>query len=99
MPVNEISEKELLRLAASLERASEHPLAAAIVAGAEEREVELTKTKFFESITGKGVKGFIDERLVGLGNQAFLKEIGIDSGPLGDKAEALRLKGQTVVFV
>jgi len=99
MPVNEISEKELLRLAASLERGSEHPLAAAIVAGAQEREVELTKTEVFESITGKGVKGRMDGRSVGLGNQAFLEELGIDSGSLASPAEKFRTDGQTVVFV
>ncbi|PYS36040.1 MAG: copper-transporting ATPase, partial [Acidobacteria bacterium] len=80
MPVNELSEKELLWLAASLERGSEHPLAAAIVAGAQEREVELAKTEVFESITGKGVKGQIDGHSVGLGNRAFLEELDIDSG-------------------
>jgi len=99
MPVSELSEKELLRLAASLERGSEHPLAAAIVAGAQEREVELTKTEVFESITGKGVKGRIDGRSVGLGNQAFLEELGIDSGSLASPAEKFRTDGQTVVFV
>jgi len=98
-PVNELSETELLRLAASLERGSEHPLASAIVTGARANEVELTKPESFESITGKGVKGLIDGRLVGLGNQAFLKEIGIDSGRLGEEAEGLRAEGQTVVFV
>src|SRR5260370_4352671 len=82
MPVNELSEKELLRRAASLERGSEHPLAAAIVAGAEERGVELAKTEVFESITGKGLKGLIDGRSVGLGNQPFLEELGNDGGSL-----------------
>jgi Cu+-exporting ATPase len=99
MPVNEISEKELLRLAASLERGSEHPLAAAIVAGAQQRGVELAKTEVFESITGKGVKGRIDGRSVGLGNRTILDELGIDSGPLASTAEKLRTDGQTVVFV
>ena len=99
IPVNEISEKELLRLAASLERGSEHPLAAAIVAGAEEREVELAKTEVFESITGKGVKGRIDGRSVGLGNRAFVEELGIDAGSLASQAKKFRTDGQTVVFV
>src|SRR5206468_4230368 len=70
-PVNELSETELLRLAASLERGSEHPLASAIVTSARANEVELTEPESFESITGKGVKGFINGRSVGLGNQAF----------------------------
>ena len=99
MPVNEMSEKELLRLAASLERGSEHPLAAAIVAGAQAREVELTNTEVFESITGKGVKGRIDGRSVGLGNRAFLEELGIDPVSLASPAEKFRTDGQTVVFV
>jgi Cu+-exporting ATPase len=99
MPVNEISEKELLRLAASLERGSEHPLAAAIVAGAQQREVELTKLEAFESITGKGVRGRIDGRSVGLGNRAFLEELGIEAGSLASPAEKFRAEGQTVVFV
>ncbi len=99
MPVNELSEKELLRRAASLERGSEHPLAAAIVAGAEERGVELAKTEVFESITGKGIKGLIDGRSVGLGNRAFLEELGIDAGSLASPAEKFRADGQTVVFV
>jgi Cu+-exporting ATPase len=93
------NEKALLRLAASLERGSEHPLAAAIVAGAAEQRVELTKAESFESITGKGVKGRIDGRAVGLGNAALLTELSIDPGPLTMKAETLRADGQTVMFV
>ncbi len=93
------NEQELLRLAASLERASEHPLAAAIVAGAAERGVELAKTESFESITGKGVKGQIDGRSVSLGNRALLEELGIDPGDLASQAEKFRADGQTVMFV
>ncbi len=74
-PAADWNERELLGLAASLERGSEHPLAAAIVAGAHERGVELAKTDSFESITGKGVKGQIDGRLVSLGNQTLLEEL------------------------
>ena len=92
-------EKELLRFAASLERGSEHPLAAAIVAGAAERTVALTKAESFASITGKGVKGRIDGRAVGLGNRALLEELGIDPGPLATDAEQFRADGQTVMFV
>jgi Cu+-exporting ATPase len=98
-PCAGFKEKELLRLAASLERGSEHPLAAAIVAGAGERTVELTKAESFASITGKGVKGRIDGRAVGLGNRALLAELGIDPGPLATDAEQFRADGQTVVFV
>lgn len=89
----------MLRLAASLERASEHPLAAAIVAGAEERGVGLAKTESFESITGKGVRGEVDGHQVGLGNLALLEELGIDPGELAMQAEKFRTDGQTVMFV
>jgi P-type Cu+ transporter len=93
------NEKELLRLAASLERGSEHPLAAAIVSGAAERRVEIARAESFESITGKGVRGDIDGRSVGLGNRALLEELGVDPGPLATEAERFRADGQTVVFV
>lgn len=98
-PVAGLSEAELLRLAGSLERASEHPLAAAIIGGAAERGLELTKTESFESVTGKGVNGRIDGRPVSLGNHALLEELGIDPGPLAEQAEKLRADGQTVMFV
>lgn len=91
--------KDLLRLAASLERGSEHPLAAAIVSGAQERGVEPTGTESFESVTGKGVKGSVDGRSVGLGNRKLFESLGIDPGELAGKAEALRKEGQTVMFV
>jgi P-type Cu+ transporter len=93
------SEKDLLRLAASLERGSEHPLAAAIVAGAAERRVELAKAEDFSSRTGKGVVGQIDGRRVALGNRKLLEELGVDPGGLAAKAEAMRAEGQTVMFV
>jgi Cu+-exporting ATPase len=93
-----IDEATLLRLAASLERGSEHPLAAAIVAGAEERGVKLTESTRFESITGKGVSGEVDGHEVSLGNRALLEELGIDSTGLTEQAEALRAQGQTVMF-
>jgi Cu+-exporting ATPase len=99
VPIAESSENELLRLAASLERGSEHPLAAAIVAGAEERGIELRKTDSFESITGKGVKGLVGGRRVSLGNQALLDQLGIDSSTLANQAEEFRADGQTVMFV
>ncbi len=93
------NEQELLHFAASLERGSEHPLAAAIVAGAAERGVELAKTESFESITGKGVKGQIDGHSVSLGNLALLAELGIGPGELATQAEKFRADGQTVMFV
>jgi len=92
-------EVELLRLAASLERGSEHPLAAAIVAGAEERQVELAAAEEFDSLTGRGVTGRIDGRRVALGNRKLLDELDIDPGPLAQQAERLRAEGQTVMFV
>ena len=98
-PVEGFGEQKLLRLAASLERGSEHPLAAAIVAGAQERAVELTKAQDFESVTGKGVKGRIDGQAVSLGNRALLEELGIEPGPLAIEAEKFRTDGQTVMFV
>jgi P-type Cu+ transporter len=98
-PVVGVSDSELLRLAASLERGSEHPLAAAIVSGAQERGADIVNTASFESITGKGVKGQVDGRLVALGNRALLDELGIDPGDLVEQAERLRADGQTVMFV
>lgn len=96
---SEIDEHTLLRLAASLERGSEHPLADAIVAGATERGIELAKANAFEALTGKGVTGEVDGRKVGLGNRALAAQLGSDAGHLGEQAEALRAQGQTVMFV
>jgi Cu+-exporting ATPase len=98
-PAPGIEPKTLLRCAASLERGSEHPLAAAIVHGAEEKGVELALADSFGSLTGKGVKGKVDGREVALGNDALLAELGIDPGPFASRAEALRGDGQTVMFV
>jgi Cu+-exporting ATPase len=88
----------LLRLAASLERGSEHPLAAAIVAGAAERGVALTEGTGFQSITGKGVNGVVDGTAVALGNRALLELLGIDAAAASE-ADELRRQGQTVVYV
>jgi Cu+-exporting ATPase len=98
-PAEGIDEHELLRLAASLERASEHPLAAAIVAGAKDRGASLADVSGFESITGKGVHGQVGGRFVALGNVAMMEEVEVDPTALRDKAEALRADGQTVMFV
>jgi Cu+-exporting ATPase len=95
----EMDEQTLLRLAASLERGSEHPLAAAIVSGAEERDIELSEARSFESLTGKGVAGEVAGHKVSIGNQALLEEFGLKVADLREKAEALRLDGQTVMFV
>ncbi len=94
-----VDEPTLLRLAASLERGSEHPLAAAIVAGAEQRGIEFAKTESVESITGKGVKGVVDGHAVSLGNRPLLEQLGIDPGTLASQAEEFRADGQTVMFV
>src|SRR6201991_1447423 len=92
-------ETDLLRLAASLERGSEHPLAAAIVSGATERGVQLTNVDEFESVTGKGVKGKVDGRSVALGNRALLDELNINAYEIATQAESYRAEGQTVMFV
>jgi Cu+-exporting ATPase len=90
---------EWLRLAASLERASEHPLAAAIVTGAQERGLELLPAGDFESLTGRGVKGTVAGRRVALGNARLMEELGIDLSSVSERAEALRREGETVMFV
>ncbi|WP_439654688.1 heavy metal translocating P-type ATPase [endosymbiont of Lamellibrachia barhami] len=92
-------EDEVLHLAASLERASEHPLAEAIVRGAEERGISLAPTDQFESITGQGVRGNIDGRAVALGNLTLMEALSIDPGELPAEAESGRAQGQTVMFV
>lgn len=94
-----VDEQTLLRLAASLERGSEHPLAAAIIAGAHERGVNLADASAFDSVTGKGVTGDVDGQRVSLGNSALLVDLKIDPGVLAQKAESLRADGQTVMFV
>jgi heavy metal translocating P-type ATPase len=89
---------ELLRLAASLENRSEHPLGLAIVAAARDRGVELTESTEFDSPTGKGVIGTVDGRKVALGADAFLAELEIDVAPLRAQAETLRRDGVTAIF-
>ena len=93
------NEDDVLRLAASLERGSEHPLAAAILAGARDRRLELSDVGDFQSLTGKGVTGTVGGRRVALGNRKLLEQLHADAGALGDRAEALRRDGQTVVFL
>jgi Cu+-exporting ATPase len=90
--------EEVLRLAASLERASEHPLAAAIVRGAEERGVALAEVRDFESVPGRGVVGKVDGRLVVLGNVSLLTSHGVESVEWQTRHESLRQQGQTVLF-
>jgi P-type Cu+ transporter len=96
---HDMPERDLLHAAASLERSSEHPLAAAIVAGARERGVQGTEPRAFESITGRGVVGDVDGRRVALGNEALMRDRGVDVSALVESAEARRREGQTVMFV
>jgi Cu+-exporting ATPase len=92
-------EGEMLRLAASLERGSEHPLAAAIVAEAQARGLALSEADGFQSLTGKGVVGKVNGRAVALGNRKLFEELAVDASPLIDPAERLRKDGQTVMLV
>jgi len=94
-----IDDATLLRLAASLERASEHPLAAAIVAGARDRGAVLAEVARFASVTGKGVRGEVEGRDVALGNRAMMVTAGVDPGALDARSDALRADGQTVMYV
>jgi Cu+-exporting ATPase len=91
-------ERDVLRLAASVERGSEHPLAAAIVEGARERGVELATASDFSSVTGKGVTGTVEGHRVVLGNLPLLSDLGVDSGGLAERAEAKRAEGATVLL-
>ncbi len=93
------SEKDVLGCAASLERASEHPLAAAIVAGAEAAGIALVDAADFKAIAGKGVVGTVTSRQVALGNHALFQELGIDAAALEERAKALRREGQTVMML
>ncbi|HKN88048.1 MAG TPA: heavy metal translocating P-type ATPase [Nitrospiraceae bacterium] len=93
------TESEALRLAASLEQGSEHPLAAAIVTGARVRNVGLSKPIDFRSITGKGVMGTVDGHVAAIGTIGLLKDLSVDVEPLLKQAEELRQKGQTVMFL
>lgn len=98
-PVNDWDEKAVLSYAASVEKGSEHPLAAAIVAEAEAREISLTNTESFQSVTGKGVTGQINGHSVALGNLKLVEDIRIELEDLSKKAEKMRSEGQTVMFL
>ncbi len=99
VPVSGTDEGLLLHLAASLERSSEHPLAEAVVRGAEKSGLELTTATDFLSVTGKGVTGTVDGRSVALGNRALMADLGLELGKLSSRADELRAQGQTVMFV
>jgi Cu+-exporting ATPase len=98
LPVEGVREIELLRVAAALERGSEHPLAAAVLAGAAARGVEAPAVQAFEARTGLGVRASVEDRECALGNAALMRELGIDVAPLRARAEELRRTGQTVMF-
>lgn len=99
IPGEGMDEMKILRLAASLERGSEHPLAAAIVEGAEEKKTGFSKVEDFKSITGKGVQGRIEGQGVSLGNQSLMDSLGVYASGFAAKAESLRSEGQTVMFL
>jgi Cu+-exporting ATPase len=98
-PLSNLDPTTLLRLVASLEHVSEHPLAAAVVGGAREKGVALAEVRDFASVTGMGVVGTVDGRSVAIGSLRHLEALVIDPGVLRDRAEALRRDGQTVMFV
>jgi Cu+-exporting ATPase len=99
VPAEGFDEATLLKFAASVEHASEHPLAAAIVRAAAERSIPLAPLKDFAAPTGKGAIGFVEERRVVVGNAPFLAEFGVDTAALQDAAERLRNEAATAVFV
>lgn len=99
VPLNGFDESKVLRLAATLEQASEHPLAAAIVHAAQERQVSLGKANEFRSITGKGIEGRVDGRAISVGNRALLGKLADKSEALFQQAEEMSRDGQTVMFV
>jgi P-type Cu+ transporter len=99
VPSDGFEAQEIVRLAATLERGSEHPLAAAIVAGAAERGVELTVTESFTYVAGEGVRGKVGGRTVALGNRKLFDDLAVPLGAAWERAEALRQEGQTVMFV
>ena len=98
-PAPGFDETQVLRLAASVERGSEHPLAAAIVAAAAERKLELLPVRDFDSPVGKGVTGIIEDKRLVLGNARFLAELNIDTSALSAEAERLRGDGATAIFL
>jgi Cu+-exporting ATPase len=93
------TEDEMLQITASLERASEHPLAEAIVKGAEEKGIDLVKANDFQSVTGKGVTGQVDGHTVAAGNVKLLESLGISVGGLSQQADKQRAEGQTVMLI
>jgi Cu+-exporting ATPase len=99
IPAEGFQETQLLQSVASLEKASEHPLAAAIIAGAKEKNIELITVAEFQSITGKGIVGSLQGKRIGVGNAALMQDLGASSDTLQERAESLRKEGQTVMCV
>ncbi|MCF3972326.1 heavy metal translocating P-type ATPase [Paracoccus salsus] len=95
----DVPEADLLSLAAALERGSEHPLAEAIVEGAEAQGAQRKEATDFEAVTGKGVRGKVGGRAVALGNAAMMREMGLDSTQAEAKADTLRAEGKTAMFI
>jgi len=96
--LGELEKSELVRLAASLERVSEHPLGSAVVAAAAEQKIQLSPVTNFEYLPGKGVTGIVDKRSVSLGNQSLLKDLHVEVGKELEQVEEFRKQGQTVMF-
>jgi len=99
LPTAGLEQAELLRLAASLERGSEHPLASALVHAAEKRRLALTQAQEFHYLTGRGITGRVEGREAAVGNERLFAEIGVASGELVSRAQSLRAEGQTVVLI
>ena len=99
IPAGGITDTELLQAAASLEKASEHPLAAAILAAAKDRQIPLLAVEGFQSLTGQGLTGTMQGRQVSIGNAAFMSSLGASATALQPQAEALQQDGQTVMYV
>jgi len=97
--VNGVDEMEVLRIAASLDQGSEHPLAMAIVSAAKSRGLSLSKAEEFESSSGIGVRGIVDGHVIALGNTALMQQIGVEVSPLHPQAESLRAQGASVIHL
>ena len=98
-PAGNVTEAEILKIGASLERGSEHPLAAAIVAGAQAKGLQLSEAREFKSLTGRGIVGVVNGKKVALGNARMLEELQVKPGDLAARAEEMRRDGQTVMFL
>ena len=98
-PAPGYAESQLLQMAASLERGSEHALASAILSGAAQRGIQLSEIDNFASVTGRGVLGTVDGHIVAVGNARMLEQLNVDAVSLREEAEKMELEGQTVAYV